>query len=878
METAMAGSERVPATTPVLRTLVLADLVESTALTEQLGDIRAIEIFRKHDRMGRDLVARHGGREIDKTDGFLVLFDRPIRAIAFALDYQRALRTLGRGEGVPLSARVGIHVGDVLAWENSPEDVLQGAKPIEVEGLVKPIAARLMGLALPGQVLMTGVAHTLAQRGREELGERASSVRFKYHGRYEFKGVAEALPVFEAGEEGIAPLKRPPSGAKAWREVPIWRRPRALLAEAALAILAAVALFWFFGHPEPAIAFAARDWVVIGDLRNLTSERNFDAGLDAALRISLEQSRFVNLVSDLQVRDALKRMTKPAGTPIDRAIGSEIALREGARALIIPTVAEVGGRIRVSAEVVDPHTQATVYAQSADGSGPSSALVSVDKVTRELRGKLGEAMSSIESDAVPLPKATTENLEALRAYALGRRAYYEGQWGEGLSLLQQAVTLDPNFATARLLIGAIHYGADDRIAMMAELERVAPLRERLAPRDALYYDALRAMVGATEPALEKWKLLSNLYPDHYGALYNYALTGWIEANRYEPGIASLEKGLSEHNYARGAFHYLLATLYLGLERFEDAARHLEQAQALRGDSLGLVHVDAAAAARHFDDAQRRLDAFKSSGSVSNDLSRHVSIIAVLVDRGRWADALAAADAAVQDARAVGPYYERAYIGTRLSLLQKSEKKERLQQQLTRYVETEHAASADASDANRDHAIFASLFGAYLAAAVGLDSLADRATAANASVARNSGIPVLANMAAIAEAERDRRQGKPAAAIERLAPFVDGAELFLTHVVLLRACADAGRVDDALAHARWLETHRGRAYAEYGASQMLRSINVLESNLAPIAAAEVLHAAGREKEAAEARASAESLWPSATRPAFVDARLRALASP
>src|SRR5690349_7952190 len=105
MEAAAAPSTQDPrlaATTPVLRTLVLADLVESTALTEQLGDVRAIEIFRKHDRMARDLVARHGGREIDKTDGFLVLFDRPIRGIAFALDYQRALRTLGRGEGVPL--------------------------------------------------------------------------------------------------------------------------------------------------------------------------------------------------------------------------------------------------------------------------------------------------------------------------------------------------------------------------------------------------------------------------------------------------------------------------------------------------------------------------------------------------------------------------------------------------------------------------------------------------------------------------------------------------------------------------------------------------------------------------------------------------------
>src|SRR5690349_17919342 len=90
VETAASATPRAPSA-PQLRTLVIADLVGSTALTEKLGDHRAIEVFRKHDRLGRDLVAAHGGREIDKTDGFLVLFDRPIRAIAFALDYQRSL-------------------------------------------------------------------------------------------------------------------------------------------------------------------------------------------------------------------------------------------------------------------------------------------------------------------------------------------------------------------------------------------------------------------------------------------------------------------------------------------------------------------------------------------------------------------------------------------------------------------------------------------------------------------------------------------------------------------------------------------------------------------------------------------------------------------
>ena len=164
-----------------------------------------------------------------------------------------------------------------------------------------------------------------------------------------------------------------------------------------------------------------------------------DDSLDAAFRISLEQSRYVNLVSELQIRDTLGRMEKPEDTKIDRAIGAEIALREGARALILPSVAEIGGRVHVTAEVIDPHTQATVYVDSTDGVGLESILPSVGKVSDDLRERLGETLASTQASTTPLPKVTTANLDALRAYALSLKAYQEGHRAEALSLLNQAI-------------------------------------------------------------------------------------------------------------------------------------------------------------------------------------------------------------------------------------------------------------------------------------------------------------------------------------------------------------------------------------------------------------------------------------------------------
>ncbi|HET6603726.1 MAG TPA: putative peptide modification system cyclase, partial [Xanthomonadaceae bacterium] len=216
---------------PQLRTVLVCDLVDSTALIERLGDRRGSDCIRRHDRLARELLQRHGGREIDKTDGFLALFDRPVQAVAFALDYQRSLHDPDAA-GESLRARVGIHVGEVMVWENSRSEVAGGAKAVEVEGLAKPVAARLMSLARPGQILLSGVAQNLAQRAQGDLGEVAAHVRWLTHGRYRFKGVPAPMLVHEVGEVGVAPLTAPGSSTKVQRELPWWRSPGALALEA----------------------------------------------------------------------------------------------------------------------------------------------------------------------------------------------------------------------------------------------------------------------------------------------------------------------------------------------------------------------------------------------------------------------------------------------------------------------------------------------------------------------------------------------------------------------------------------------------------------------------------------------------------------------
>ena len=136
-----------------------------------------------------------------------------------------------------------------------------------------------------------------------ELGAAGTNLRWLMHGRYNFKGVPAPMLVHEVGEPGLSPLRAPASGTKAWRELPIWRRPPVVALEVLLVGALGLGLFWTAFRSPPAIAFAERDWVVVADLQNRTSEKLLDDSLDMALRIGMEQSAYVNVISDRSDQD-----------------------------------------------------------------------------------------------------------------------------------------------------------------------------------------------------------------------------------------------------------------------------------------------------------------------------------------------------------------------------------------------------------------------------------------------------------------------------------------------------------------------------------------------------------------------------------------------
>jgi class 3 adenylate cyclase len=147
----------------IFATLLFTDLCDSTEQLNRLGDARWRLLLAEHNQSVRAEIERFGGREAKTTgDGFFVLFDSPARAVRGAAAILDAATHHG------LTARAGIHAGEVE---------LQGE---EVRGIAVHAAARILGVAQPGEVLVSTTIRDLLS---------GSGLDFVDRGEFELRGL-----------------------------------------------------------------------------------------------------------------------------------------------------------------------------------------------------------------------------------------------------------------------------------------------------------------------------------------------------------------------------------------------------------------------------------------------------------------------------------------------------------------------------------------------------------------------------------------------------------------------------------------------------------------------------------------------------------------
>ena len=366
------------------------------------------------------------------------------------------------------------------------------------------------------------------------------------------------------------------------------RRRRSLdrkLIIAGLAAVAAAAILVPLLMRKPKLT--EKDTIVLADFVNTTGDPVFDGTLRQGLEVQLEQSPFLMLLSEERIQQTLKLMEQSPNARLAPDIAREVCQRTSSAAVLNGSIAQIGSEytlILKAANCANGEFIASAEAQAAD---KNHVLDALGKAASEMRGKLGESLSTIQKFDTPVAQASTSSLEALQAYSLAIQMTGANDFAAAIPLLQRAIKLDPNFAMAYAELGT-SYGDIGEPTLAAEYEQKAyDLRDRVSEREKFYIDShyYNYVTGDLEKARQVFEVWAQNYPRDEVPSTNL---GVIYANLgdYEKG---LEKAQDSFRLNPSGLNYSnLAGSFMTVNRLDEAVVISREAEAKKLDS-GYMH-------------------------------------------------------------------------------------------------------------------------------------------------------------------------------------------------------------------------------------------------------------------------------------------------
>jgi DNA-binding winged helix-turn-helix (wHTH) protein/tetratricopeptide (TPR) repeat protein len=417
--------------------------------------------------------------------------------------------------------------------------------------------------------------NTSINKLREALGDSADSPRF-----------VETLP--RRGYRFIAPVNGadgPARGAATGVSTAARTSSRKMVV-AVLVLAAGIAggLLWHSRKPP----LTEKDTIVLGDFANSTGDPVFDDTLKQGLRVQLEQSPFLNILSDEKAGEELQLMGRAKDERLTKGLARDLCQRVGSKAILTGSISSLGTHYVVGLSALNCATGDALGSEQVEADSREHVLRVLSQSATKMRRKLGESLATIQKYDAPVEQATTPSLDALKAYSLGLKTWSLKGADASIPLFKRAVELDPNFAMAYGRLGTA-YATGTVAAGLSNLNirKAYELRERVSDRERLYLEShyYHFATEELERAAEIYELWEQTYPrdpvpsDNLVSVYS--------------SLGNLEKALEQAQLTmrlspeRVESYEDLSSAYTQLNDWNNADTVLRRAEGLKLESENL---------------------------------------------------------------------------------------------------------------------------------------------------------------------------------------------------------------------------------------------------------------------------------------------------
>jgi tetratricopeptide (TPR) repeat protein len=349
------------------------------------------------------------------------------------------------------------------------------------------------------------------------------------------------------------------------------------IASAAAVVLALLAAAYFYFHRSRQLA--DQDTVVLADFVNNTGDPIFDSTLRQGLAFQLEQSPFLKIMDDDQVRHDLRLMNLQAGARITDQIAHDVCVREGAAAVIAGAIASLGKSYVLTLNALACQDSKTLARQQIQAQDKEHILSALSTAATGIRGKLGESLDSIQKQSRPMEEATTGSLEALQNYAAGRTELGQGRSLSAVRFFQRATEIDPNFASAYYRMGVGYEVAGDMARSAEYAKKAYALINRTSEYERAeiipyYYRA----TGEMDKEIDAWKQATRDYPKNW-VYHNQLAVVYVDGGQYEEALNEAAEALRLGADSEAPYRRQLDA-YICLDRLPEARKLAERLRTL----------------------------------------------------------------------------------------------------------------------------------------------------------------------------------------------------------------------------------------------------------------------------------------------------------